>query len=795
MAIDEQLLMQVAQAQHTQRKNVSVEVVQQLAKGKIPSMDDVRFAATKLNASIETHRGEVESKSGRKMLADLERLLTTATSLLDAHDLQQELKKLTTHIRESVDAVGGIKGFSNEVEGEVDLEREAEEAEAIARGVGQEDREKMKRQRAQFRALSKSFRVFGGLLFRSADFRRGVTTLAKAVIEALTAKDLDTLNMDSWNSSLEVSGGKGKARAYTVEEPDDQPASTSRMAGGVQDSDMSDELRLEGKDRAAIRALSTPGGASSKRSHHFSSTMSDEQVVQAVMEVMEMIAQRPEMRRGIDAFFQISEQVWDDFAKSKFSLTTTFGASAGVGVEAGPSMEKRKTELSKHLHKVRADLLNVFACLARGRSIEQFAAAIESLSQRIASDEDVKVLIDSIKSLLDVLTRDPDMYRRPNDVQYARERIRATLTRIRMMGNRYRQHPTFETAEREGRVLLDAIRTNERLIHLAQDVYALAGDFVYSDRHDKTHFDLTTISHIRNVVASIVMDQLDFLPLPAMSGSSKKIDWAVDNLTMSARDILPEHIHIQTLSDTDLSLYSLSTAPNETIIKVDIVGLYAKLRNVCFAIEKKNWPRRSDSGTVDVAIGGEGGRLTLWLRTLKTPGLPALFTGVTVDFVISDLTLAFGTDVNHPRMLGSRGVRRRIRHAIERSVIERSTEMIGEFCGVLNRAMFSISRKLREKASQDGNVAAVFATKLISGKAAASVPFEMFRASKVDNHGAQPFNRGPLPVEKMLERLEHIPQKRVTIDQRPSIFAEPGRATIQADQQQQQQQQSISRAQ
>lgn len=499
------------------------------------------------------------------------------------------------------------------------------------------------------------------------------------------------------------------------------------------------------EEQVALNILRDSGEGKKVR-HTFSRTYSDEQVIDKIVYAMHMISSREDMRKGFHSLLHVMAATWKDLKKANYSMLNSNIDSSLATTE----LKTMDDEAIQEARLARSELQQLILQLAGERSPEQFLAAVESVIKRMDSDPDLGQFMHTVKQLLETMTADPDLYQQEKEVMVIRQRVRATFVRLRLFAHKYKNFPSFETALREGGVLLDAIKLNKPLLHIVQDAKAVLKDLVYSDRRDNTKIDIGAISEIKNVIASIIMEQLDYIPLPAMQGYSKNIDWAVDNLVLSAKDIMPDKIHIQTLTDTDLSFYTLTTKPGESVIKIDIEGIYAKLRDVIFAVEKKNWPRKSDRGTVDISCSGNGGHLTLWMKMLKVPGSPPLFTGANATFKLSNVSLNFGPDVQHPRFLKGPTLRRKVRKMLEEKVSEQASLVLTRICGLINVSMYKVSLKAKESMSSGSGASANMTPEqlILGGKGKARVSRELFR-----NFGKSAESAAP-PKKLMSKQLQ-----------------------------------------
>jgi len=120
------------------------------------------------------------------------------------------------------------------------------------------------------------------------------------------------------------------------------------------------------------------------------------------------------------------------------------------------------------------------------------------------------------------------------------------------------------------------------------------------------HIKFTDIKHL----------QVGYIPIPRAEYTDDAIDLVVENLTLSGRNLFPNvvAVSIEVHNFIRFSPYSAITDEHHHKFTLTFEKMQADMRDVTFYFRKKTGIKMSDSGLVDVVLGGEG--LTVSFRFL-----------------------------------------------------------------------------------------------------------------------------------------------------------------------------------
>lgn len=176
----------------------------------------------------------------------------------------------------------------------------------------------------------------------------------------------------------------------------------------------------------------------------------------------------------------------------------------------------------------------------------------------------------------------------------------------------------------ETRCVVEAIANDEAMNRFSSNLKTFVADFVSRDPGTGLpSLNLDAFSRMRPVLMSLILDQLDYLPVPRIYGTTKKYDFEIGNVVLSVRDIAPDLIHIDVGKSLSLNVPQLAATAGRTAIVFTANNIVANLRDVEFWIHRKTFPRITEEGLANVTLAGTGLSLRFgleaWLREGPNP--------------------------------------------------------------------------------------------------------------------------------------------------------------------------------
>jgi len=181
------------------------------------------------------------------------------------------------------------------------------------------------------------------------------------------------------------------------------------------------------------------------------------------------------------------------------------------------------------------------------------------------------------------------------------------IDRGRMIFNQDRYRHRTDKIYMHGKGLLNGIKGDEITSALGESMRRLANDLVL-DMHGKPSLWALyeSLGQLKIMLLPVLSKQLELVRLPRIEGSSRKYDFAFDNLLFTGYDILPDFLQLSMDSKTTMDFQHLINQYAKANLKLKIMNIRVQLRDMEFFFRKKTFPRITDEGILDVNMLGAG---------------------------------------------------------------------------------------------------------------------------------------------------------------------------------------------
>lgn len=123
---------------------------------------------------------------------------------------------------------------------------------------------------------------------------------------------------------------------------------------------------------------------------------------------------------------------------------------------------------------------------------------------------------------------------------------------------------------------------------------------------------------VRQEIFPAFVDELGYVPIPRIEYTDEQIDLVIENLALSAKNILPNHVTVDAHNHMKLSAYKNIKDETHHEFRLTLGQIQADMRDVAFYFRKKTGtPKLTDSGIADVLLGGEGLTVTVHLTSAE----------------------------------------------------------------------------------------------------------------------------------------------------------------------------------
>jgi len=159
--------------------------------------------------------------------------------------------------------------------------------------------------------------------------------------------------------------------------------------------------------------------------------------------------------------------------------------------------------------------------------------------------------------------------------------------------------------------ILKAIKSDPLRKKLADDTRIFVNNFLVYDAYGRASLNDDVVSQMRTLLLPLLKEQLYYIPIPRIEGSSDKIDFWVENLVFATGDILPDNLRFDLNHSTLMDRTTISVPASVTRIYLTLENVKTNMKNVRFWYRKKTTPKLCDEGFADVVLGGRGIRIKL----------------------------------------------------------------------------------------------------------------------------------------------------------------------------------------
>jgi hypothetical protein len=307
---------------------------------------------------------------------------------------------------------------------------------------------------------------------------------------------------------------------------------------------------------------------------------------------------------------------------------------------------------------------------------------IKRLVSRIAHNQELQQLMNDAKNYISEALEDP----RKLEVEDFRNEAKDMFKRGRDLFGRRQMKRQIRLIVTEWNQVLNGFRQDDELNAVNRALKKLAGDLTITDAKGRTTLDLRVLDQIRSILLPAVMEQLQNIPIPAMSGGDDTVDWTARDITLNAYEILPDHVLIDSAMRTDIAVGD-ATAHTKTRghLLVKIEDVKTKMENIKFSFHRKVFPQITDAGLIDVDI--RGGVTVVIRLNMVTEEKGINFTGASVHCRVDDVHVKLrGTkhDIFYnvfPGMFANP-----IQERMEQTIADNLAQYIGKFKDQLNKA-------------------------------------------------------------------------------------------------------------
>lgn len=259
-------------------------------------------------------------------------------------------------------------------------------------------------------------------------------------------------------------------------------------------------------------------------------------ILRKVRTILEKTSVNPSYRRSVEGLM--------------FLMDEAMSASRQAQSEGGGFQSLYKE--SPHFGLMMEDAKIIVAEFVGRQPLDNFLHDSRVLSNNFYNDSRARSFFRELQLLIRDALDDPTFL----ESQDYRQRSDSILATGRQTITDPRHRDQFQSVINEGRVMLENFREDPTTKRLRSSLGVLVKDLVL-DEQGKPSLMVTRdgIARITRIVVPLVRSHLERIPIPRIENSSPKYDFAVDNLVLFGRDIVPEHINVYLDNDAMLDTF------------------------------------------------------------------------------------------------------------------------------------------------------------------------------------------------------------------------------------------------
>lgn len=170
------------------------------------------------------------------------------------------------------------------------------------------------------------------------------------------------------------------------------------------------------------------------------------------------------------------------------------------------------------------------------------------------------------------------------------------------MNDRYFRSQTRAITDEIGD-LFNAVKEDSTLTEVQDTFSKLFKDLVMDQNGTVSISQLTSsIPQLKNLLAPILIEQFNNIPIKKVAGSTPKYDFELSNIILNASDLLPDRFAFDIHTKGKVGLSSDTADRMTTKLKLRVSNITASMKNVDFYYLRKKTPKIEDEGTVNVSV-------------------------------------------------------------------------------------------------------------------------------------------------------------------------------------------------
>jgi hypothetical protein len=306
------------------------------------------------------------------------------------------------------------------------------------------------------------------------------------------------------------------------------------------------------------------------------------------------------------------------------------------------------TKAEPHARRAREETKDLVASFSGQETLDAFVGSLQQLVRHVDQDERSRRYLGQVREFI-LSSKSPEYVQR----EEFKQRSRNLANEAREIVQEYKYADEVDEFLNRADELIYNVRNDEFVNLFQQHAGIVADDLSYVDNTGNVKLDVEMLDKLRGVLLPILAETLKYVPIPRIESADKNREYWVDNIVLSAYDIVPDHIRVQLVTDNDISIRDIETKHSYTKLVITLKQIRTEFKDLDFYYKRKSFPEVSDSGKFSLRLGGtHGATLKLILRVVQSPSdLVPKFREGSSSFYIEKLDINFDKSTIHHNIL------------------------------------------------------------------------------------------------------------------------------------------------
>jgi hypothetical protein len=323
---------------------------------------------------------------------------------------------------------------------------------------------------------------------------------------------------------------------------------------------------------------------------------------------------------------------YSDAIDSLLELAATYKGH-GKNIASQGSGTVKGAHSDNHLQAAEKNLKTLLERFANNTSLDDFIEALDDIYRDADRDPELKNWLRSVDNFIrKCLKQQGYILHDESTNEYHQIYDHGNF----LLRNRYRDHT--DRLVDEVKFLgeqMNADPDNKRFRDALQKLFNDLG----TDESGKPALKKHLIKDITQIIIPDIFETIRYVPIPRIEYSDPKIDAVVENLVLEGDNLMPNVFEIGNDSYLRLGRKS-NTSKKKTQFMISASQIQCDLRDVSYYVRhKQGFPSITDTGVIDVLLGGEGFSFKLQLSTADKTDRAHFFKVDTIKVNINHLKI------------------------------------------------------------------------------------------------------------------------------------------------------------